>query len=139
MKVILYLSGFIYLSLFFTACSTSEESTKQKTDTGEYVFDEVPDNDIITIDTPETKDIDLLYVIQIGAFTTEEKANSFAEQSRNKIGKKLKVSYSQKVNLFVVYVDPPFESKAEAESVRNNLWNMDGFQDAWIVTIKPKK
>ena len=139
MKVIIYTSCFIFLILFLVGCSSSEESTNQQTEDSTYIFDEVPESDIITFDTPETKDASVLYVIQIGAFTTKDKAEEFANQSKAKIGKNVKVSFSQKVNLYVVHIDPPYKSKGEAESVRNSLWQLDGFQDAWIVTIKNNK
>ncbi len=139
MKIIIYSSCFIYLILFFSGCSSSEESTKKETADSTYVFDEVPESDIITFDTPETKYADVLYVIQIGAFTTKDKAEEFANQSKAQIGKNVKVSFSQRVNLYVVHIDPPYKSKAEAESVRNSLWQLNGFQDAWIVTINNKK
>ncbi len=139
MNAIYYTSCFIILLLFFVGCSSSEESTMQKTEDSTYVFDEVPESDIITFDTPETKDENILYVIQIGAFTTKDKADTFAEECKTKIGKNVKVSFSQNVNLFVVHLDPPYYSKEEAEAVRNSLWQSGGFQDAWIVTIKNKK
>ncbi len=139
MKVIIYTSCFILLVLFFAGCTSSEESTKKETTDSTYVFDEIPESDIITFDTPETKDADVLYVIQIGAFSTKDKAEEFANESKAKIGKNVKVSFSQKVNLYVVHLDPPYKSKVEAESVRNSLWQLNGFQDAWIVTITNKK
>ena len=132
--------GSIFLLINITSCTSSQQI--QQTDTGKdstYVFDEVPESDIITFDTPETKDSDVLYVIQIGAFTTKEKADEFANQSKAIIGKNVKVSFSQRVNLYVVHIDPPYKSKAEAESVRNSLWQLNGFQDAWIVTINNRK
>ena len=139
MKVTIYISWIILLLLFLAGCSSSEETTEESETDSTYVFDEVPESDIITFDTPETKDASVLYVIQIGAFTTKDKAEEFANQSKAKIGKNVKVSFSQKVNLYVVHIDPPYESKGEAESVRNSLWQLDGFQDAWIVTIKKNK
>jgi cell division protein FtsN len=138
MKAIVYTSWSIFLILFFAGCSSSEESTNKEAEDSTYVFDEMPESEIITIDTPETNNANLVYVIQIGAFTTEDKASTFAEQSSIKISYKLKVTYNQKVNLFVVNLDPAYKSKVEAESVRNKLWQMDGFQDAWIVTMKSK-
>ena len=139
MKVTIYISWIILLLLFLAGCSSSEETTEKKEYDSTYVFDEVPESDIITFDTPETKDSDVLYVIQIGAFTTKEKADEFANQSKAIIGKNVKVSFSQRVNLYVVHIDPPYKSKAEAESVRNSLWQLNGFQDAWIVTINNRK
>lgn len=117
-------------------CSSSEKSTDEKKNEEEYIFDEVPADDIYNFESPDTNQSDLLYVIQIGAFTTKDKAEQFARESRIKTGNNLKVSFSERVNLFVVHIDPPFPTKKEAEDVRNKLWQTNDFRDAWIVTIR---
>ena len=40
-----------------------------------------------------------------------------------------------KVKIYLVQVIPFFKSRTEAEEVRNNLWKMQEFVDAWIVTV----
>jgi hypothetical protein len=41
--------------------------------------------------------------------------------------------YSDSVKLWVVQL-PPFSNREDAETVRNNLWQMKEFKDAFIVT-----
>jgi hypothetical protein len=35
----------------------------------------------------------------------------------------------------VVQLRPSFKSKEDAEKVRNQLWQIEEYKDAWIVTI----
>lgn len=129
--LIIFLSG-----VLLTSCSPSEETTR--TDKEEvYVFDEVPEERIII--PPQTGEYPVLeetyYVVQIGAFTTKDRAESFAELSRKKILNELSINYSDKVNLYVVQITPFYKSRQEAEIVRDNLKQMEDFNDAWIITI----
>lgn len=76
------------------------------------------------------------YVVQIGAFTTKEKADEFAAESRNKINYKIIVNFNPEVNLYVVRLLPEYTSHDEAEQVRNSIWRMKEFKDAWISTVR---
>lgn len=73
--------------------------------------------------------------MQVGAYTSEEKANAFAEMSRKKTNYKFSVVLSENLNLYLVQVIPFFKSRTEAEEVRNNLWRITDFVDAWILTV----
>ena len=73
--------------------------------------------------------------MQIGAFTTNERANEFADSARKVLRYKIDISYSNSVNLYVVQIVPPFATKAEAEIIRNELWKNEMFRDAWILTV----
>lgn len=127
----IFFSLFI-LSYFVSACSSSEETTKKE---DVYVFDEVkPEN---TIEAPETGDYpdlkETYYVVQIGAFTTKERAEEFADFSRRKLSSELAINV--RGNLYVVQIVPFYKSRQEAEIVRDNLWQIPEFNDAWILTI----
>lgn len=132
MKIIFY--TFISL-IFFTGCSTLRQETDEQKQV--YVFDEVPEDK--TIDVPKTGEYPNLkeayYVVQVGAYTTEERANTFAELSRKKTNYKFSVVYSESLKLYLVQVIPFFKSRTEAEEVRNNLWKISEFVDAWILTV----
>lgn len=123
----------IYLIIY--GCATSQQSAENEKQI--YIFDEVPVEK--TIEAPKTGEYprinETYYVVQIGAFTTEEKARAFAELSRSKTNYKYNVVYSEIIKLHLVQVIPFFKSRTEAEEVRNNLWKLQEFVDAWIVTV----
>ncbi len=139
----------LLLALILASCSSSEKATgvngsdtaAANKDTA-YVFDEVPPHasnkpeknsePVYSISEPSLGMT--YYLVQIGAFTTKEKAEEFAAESRKKIQDKINVSYDPIINLFVVQLDTHYSSHQDAENVRNQLWEMNEFEDAWIVT-----
>ncbi len=128
---LLIISAFYFIS----GCSTSQQSSDDEKQV--YIFDEVPEEK--TIEAPTTGEYPSLteayYVVQIGAYSNEEKANEFAEISRTKTNYKCSVVYSESLKLHLVQIIPFFKSRTEAEEVRNNLWKLPEFVDAWIVTV----
>lgn len=132
MKIII-VSTLIMISLF--GCTTLHQETDEQKQV--YIFDEVPEEK--TIEAPKTGEYpdikETYFVVQVGAYTSEEKANSFAEMSRNKTNYKFSVVFSENLNLYLVQVIPFFKSRTEAEDVRNNLWKVTEFVDAWILTV----
>ena len=135
MKTILFITSVFILFQFFIGCTASKQDTDYEKQV--YIFDEVPEEK--TIEAPETGEYPDIrssyYVVQIGAFTTEEKADAFAELSRTKTNYKSSVVYSENIKLYLVQIIPFFKSRTEAEEVRNNLWKLTEFVDAWIVTV----
>lgn len=75
------------------------------------------------------------YIVQVGAFSTKDKADTFVKENQKEITFPMEVKYSSKVNLFVVWL-PKFNSRDEAENVRNTLWNNVKFKDAFIITLE---
>lgn len=131
----------LILISYFTiySCSSSEKTQVQKQESDSlYIFDEVPPEDIYKFESPVQQAIDV-FVVQIGAFSNLERAKEFAEESRVILNKDIKVEFVQQKNLYVVWIHPPFASKSEAESYRNELQNSIEFKDAWIVTVESKK
>ena len=126
----------IVLTYFLiAACTTSQQTSDDENQI--YIFDEVPEEK--TIEAPKTGEYPTLkeayYVVQTGAYTTEEKAEAFAELSRTKTNYKFSVIYGETTKLYLVQVIPFFKSRTEAEEVRNNLWKLQEFVDAWIVAV----
>jgi len=117
------------------SCSATEKEVKQQESDDTYLFDEIPPEDFLTFDTPVEEE-GTEYVVQIGAFSSFEKAKQFADFSRIKLQKDIKVNFSERNNLYVVQIHPPFKLRSEAEQYRNELWNIDEYSDAWIVEIK---
>lgn len=134
MKTSGYLIIMLLGALIFSSCTPSEETTKKEE---VYVFDEIPSENTIT--PPVTGEYPTLaetyYVVQIGAFTTKDRAESFADQSRQKLLNEISITYSERVSLYVVQVVPFYKSRQEAEIVRDNLREISDFSDAWIITI----
>ncbi len=125
----------ILIIILIAGCSATQQNSGD--DKQVYIFDQVPEEK--TIEAPKTGEYpsiaETYYVVQIGAFTTEDKADTFAELSRNKTNYKYSVIYSDNLRLYLVQVIPFFKSRSEAEEVRNNLWKISDFVDAWIVTV----
>jgi len=138
---------FLFLMIISAACSSSKESTSNNNDENEvYVFDDVTDMDTTSHEaievTVEQKvesssytspaEAEEKYIVQVGAFSTREKAENFLKEMKNKLNYQLNILPSEKVGLFVVQLTP-FSTRGEAEKVRNELWNMTQFGDAFIV------
>jgi cell division protein FtsN len=139
MKKIFYSFLSLLLVFILSSCSTTEQTTVKTEKTGEdsvYVFDEVPQDStpVIQSEKPAENTPSTYYIVQVGAFTTREKAETFAAGSRGKIQHEVIIIYSNSVNLFVVQLTELFSTRAEAEKVRNELWKMPEFKDAWILT-----
>lgn len=151
MKLRLFIS-FLTLILFF-ACSGSQETTKteeeQKPKENEiYIFDDVPTekDTIVSNDMTETEvdsfenqsnysNYEYSYYVQVGAYSTKARANSFVEENSSKTTYQLSISFSTDVNLWVIQL-PPFKTREEAEKVRNEFWENNTFPDAFILTMQ---
>ena len=131
---------FSITTCIFTSCSSSSNETKvevkQSVDTS-YVFDQVPPEDIYKIEPPEKPTV-ITYIIQIGAFSTLENAKEFADFSRIKLKKDIKVEYKENKKLYVVQVFPYYNDKKQAEAYRNQLKYYNEYKNAWIITQKEK-
>ena len=75
------------------------------------------------------------YLVQIGAFSTRDKAESFSGIAKTKLNYDVKIKYNDVIKLFVVQLSPPFSSRPEAEKVRNDIKQYKEYNDAWIVTV----
>jgi cell division septation protein DedD len=125
----------IFILNFVIGCTASQQNTDNEKQV--YIFDEVPEEK--TIEAPKTGEypntISSYFVVQIGTYSNEEKAQAFAEIARAKTNYKCSVVYSESLKLHLVQIIPFFKSRTEAEEVRNNLWKLTEFVDAWIVTV----
>ena len=134
MKNIFYLVLFISSAQFFISCSSSKQSSDEDQI---YIFDEIPkENTIEAPKTGEYPDLDqTYYVVQIGAFTTKERADSFVDNSKSKLQNEITINYNDSIKLYVVQIVPFYKSKKEAEMVRDEIRLTPDFSDAWIVTV----
>jgi cell division septation protein DedD len=123
----------------FNSCSSSEETQIKKQEADSiYVFDEIPPENIYTFETPQQSP-NTVYIVQIGAFSTMDGAKQFADFSRVKLKKDIRVNFNEINKLYVIQIHPPFSSREEAETYRNEIWNYEEYRDAWIVTLPVKK
>ncbi len=116
--------------LYVSGCSTSQEASKEAAQT-EIKSEKLQQDSLDTAPASYIKQT--VYIVQIGAFNTEEKAQAFLENAKKKINREIIQKYSPEVNLFVVQVEP-FNTKKEAEEFRNNLWLNMEFSDAFVLT-----
>lgn len=134
-------NGIVFISVMFScylaACSSSQQIQTENTDKDSiYVFDSVPENSDEQVPALEYPDMGITYyVVQIGAFTTKERAQKFAEESKQLLPFEIKISLNSLNNLYVVQLSDYYTSRSEAESVRNDLWKKEKFRDAWILTV----
>lgn len=148
-----------FLILIFTAaCST----TQQSVETGDqnkpeiYIFDDVEkvDSNLVSDDSIKTKNenppvlesqqiVDSMnvkqkitkYIVQVGAFSTKQRAEKFVSENQSKINLKMNIGFNNQTNLFVVQL-PFFDNRESAENYRNNIWQIPVFKDAFIITIE---
>lgn len=125
------IAGILFiLSILFTlsSCSLTKETPKDNTEKKDsvYVFDQAPKEPEIT---------GTYYIVQIGAFTTQEKADVFANQFKTKMNKEVSISYNKGLNLYVVQLLPKFKDRPEAESIRDLIKKEKEFSDVWILTV----
>ena len=137
-KIFLLLISF---SIFVvTGCSSSNEQTKDENEIQkeEYVFDASGVDSTthpvaVQTDVPKTES-SKKFIVQIGAFTTKDRAEEKASDAKRKLSREVIVSYSDEFKLYVVQL-LPFATKAEAESVKKRLWVSKDYKDAFIVVI----
>ena len=138
---------FALVVCFIAACSSSQQTEKPTEDKGNniYVFDDVNSDSSASKPAEETVQtevqdsvsedttVEYQYIVQVGAFTSMERADAFVKENKDKLKYKTSISYSDKVKLYVVQF-PPFATREEAEKVRNDLWQTKEFKDAFIIT-----
>ncbi len=139
-------SIFIILSIILFACSTSKETTQSGEDKI-YVFDDVSTvtDSTATVETPSVKDTltleqpkvekHFIYFVQIGAFSSQERAERFKLFNQPKCSYPMDISFNNDIQLWVIRL-PKFNTKEEAEKVRDELWKQEVFKDAFIVTVE---
>jgi cell division protein FtsN len=142
--------------MFLIACVSAEqtaEQTEQKSP-DVYVFDEVKKVDEVKPEVakveeqkPEVK-VDSTVVkppvieqpvmvqkftVQLGAFTTKERAETFVKDNQAKTSLQLLINYNEKTKLFAIQI-PSYKTKEEADLIRDNLRKFPVFGDSFTIT-----
>jgi hypothetical protein len=125
------------LLLFSISCSSSKQNTNEDiSDNDVYVFDEVPINESQPSDVQPPNDFERNYIIQIGAFSSKQNADKFAEESKIILSEDVNVEFNERINLYVVTLSRIFNSRIAAVNRRDELWRYKEFSDAWLKEVK---
>ncbi|MGE5436074.1 MAG: SPOR domain-containing protein [Syntrophothermus sp.] len=108
--------------------TTTKESTPNFK-TPEIKKSDTPKN---TTTTATTNNYSSRISVQLGAFTTKQKADYFVNQNKSLINKPTLVKLGKVGNLYVVQV-PGFSNRNDAAQFRDKLKVHQQFKDAWIV------
>lgn len=138
--------------LFLFGCSSAEKTTQetQKKEPQVYVFDDVNKVDTTKTDTfkvekqisqPVVQEQKVeeepprlepeKFIVQLGAFSTNERAQTFVNENQSKIPQKMEILYSDKVKLFIVKL-PTFPDHETAERAKNDIRKIPAFKDAFV-------
>ncbi len=138
----------LFTVLFAISCASSEQATNHEgagDSTQVYVFDAVEPDSVETGSNEASEVVQNaneevsnasgtieFYIVQVGAFTSEDRAKRFIDENKTSIEQELTYHYSEKVHLYVVQL-PPFRTRETAEQVRDKLWTIPAFKDSFIV------
>lgn len=144
---------FGFLSILFFSCSASDLTTEENNsakneiyifddlsniDTSKIIYDQVKDSSKTKIEIRKEDEINTKlnskFTVQVGAFSTKEKAENFIKQNQNKTSFPLTVIFNQITKLYSVQI-PPYESKEEADKIRDILKNFPPFKDAFTIQL----
>ena len=139
-------------------CSSSQETAQQseKKEPDVYIFDDIQ-KDEVRLDTtmviPPVEEVKVepvkaeepikqeqpvsgkKFIIQLGAFTSKERAEAFINENKSKTEFVMNIIYREQIKLYAVQI-PPFTTREDAEKTRNNLWLIPSFKDAFIITAE---
>ncbi|MBN8546152.1 MAG: SPOR domain-containing protein [Ignavibacteria bacterium] len=125
------------VALFASSCSSvSDENKKEESAVTSNQLDTIKSVDNTpSVDSKVEVPKSFLYIIQIGAYSTFEKAKKFRGSIKNKLSEEIFVSFDKRTSLYVVRLKPR-ETRAEAEEIRTKLRATKEFSDAFILTIE---
>jgi len=111
-----------FVALFVSSCSSvSDENKKDESTITTNQLDTIKSVDNTpSVDSKVEVPKSFLYIIQIGAYSTFEKAKKFRESIKNKLSEEIFVSFDKRTSLYVVRLKPR-ETRAEAEEIRTKL------------------
>ena len=138
----------VLLIILIYGCSLTDETTKDSANDVEvYVFDEIVKNepieskkDTLFISEKVVEKVEVnpsipeqTFIVQVGAFTSRERADQFIRENKSKITEQLLIVYRQDVNLYAVQL-PAFSKKSEAEEAKNQIRKIAQFKGAFIIS-----
>lgn len=135
MKLKVNLLAFSVAVLLFACVPVEEETQAPPKETPPpqqevYVFEEKEEPPVV--EQPVFQ-----YTVQIGAFTTRERAEKFILECKGKINQPLHVVFKSNVNLYAVQLSP-FSDRAQADLMVNQLKADPKFYDTFIIMDRIK-
>jgi cell division protein FtsN len=138
----------VLLIILIYGCSLTDETTKDSAkDVEVYVFDEIvksepseikKDSSFIPEKVVEKVEVNTsipeqTFIVQVGAFTSRERADQFIRENKSKITEQMLIVYRQDVNLYAVQL-PAFSKKSDAEEAKNQIGKIAQFKGAFIIS-----
>ncbi|MDA3860550.1 MAG: SPOR domain-containing protein [Melioribacteraceae bacterium] len=123
--------------LLIIGCSAVQETDSNDSESSKsvYVFDDVSLKDStenIAEEISEPNKIIEMYIVQVGDFSTLEKAELFISEVKDKTNFDLNTHLNDSNNLHVIQL-PPFRTREEAEETRDKLKTIQEFNGTFIV------
>jgi len=137
MKHCLALLFIFSVLLLISGCSSSKgfEENKSSDEDGVYVFDEVPVEEVsneVSENADEDTSEEYNYFVQVGAFTTNDNAETFIKSASEILSEELEIIFNSKTSLYQVRVKKAFTSRIEAAVLRDKIRLNENYKDAWI-------
>jgi cell division septation protein DedD len=124
--------------VLIAGCSPSQQTTENEqgslpnTDGEEvYLFEETESDSTATAAAAPSK-VEYEYSIQLGAFASQQMADSFAEKSKKKFGSGIYVKMKEDVGLYAVILGP-IPTHESAEDQLNQLRAQKDYKDAFLI------
>ncbi len=146
MKNSIYIA--LFTSIFLFSCSAVQKTESEEVDENKsvYVFDDVSVSDDTSVenkieevkeDLPEPVTKIEMYLVQVGAFSTLDKAKTFVTKIVDKVNHELNIHLRESDNLYVVQL-PPFRTYDEAQKVKNELKLIPKLEGTFVVVPNSK-
>ena len=143
---------FLLIVAIVSGCSSSTPSVDSDTQKSSeiYVFDDVEktdstfndadslnslSNDSALVDDSKELTDEMQFIVQVGAYSVKEHAESFVKENQSKIKFPMSISFNDISNLYLIQL-PGFSTREKAENVRNTLWKIEAFKDAFILSTE---
>ncbi|MBN1638341.1 MAG: SPOR domain-containing protein [Ignavibacteriales bacterium] len=135
MKLKVYSLVFSIALLLFACVPVEEETQAPPQETPPpppevYVFEEEEEPPVV--EQPVFQ-----YTVQVGAFTTKDRAEKFILECKGKINQPLHVVFKNNVNLYAVQLSP-FSDRSQADLMVNQLKADPKFYDTFIIMDRIK-
>ncbi len=123
-------------SVLLFGCSAVQKSESDSSEKSEsvYIFDDISLKDStenIAEEIPEPVKKIEMYIVQVGAFSTLDKAETFVSRVKDKIDYELTIHLRSSDDLQVVQL-PPFRTREKAVEVRDELRKIKELEGTFI-------
>jgi len=134
-----FIKFLLLLPLIFFAIGCSSSDTGEDYNSEEIGIDAdtdslhmiiVPDDNIQENESPQES----IYAVQLGAFTTKERAEIFVGIAKAKTAESMRITYSSVTGLYEVHTGQ-FGSKKDSEKLKNKLRSIPLFKDAFTKRV----